>query len=309
MGLNATVACNCYREGKTPPPPSSAHVILDELGEPTLDLPYASNRSEHEKFDEWKRNACQHEDMWLAFERVGNWTGVGLFLDMMEVVGWDNFPKLREQLAESNAGITPAVEAQGMLADLDRFMALPRLGDKVCLVDAVTGDPIVDYFGRRQVRFLARGEIDFELDPSSFVVRRRRPGEEVGVELFRSRHFQQELLSGFDSDAQQAAPQSPPSGVIGRLAQRLRGRSTADPASAVEFVDCDSGARITQHMALQIKASGRSAESGGPEAVRFPRELRVDHRTALPGDFNDVIHAIASACRASIATGNPIRWE
>lgn len=70
MSLGASVVCNCYKEGRTPPPPFPGWMICaDAGGELSLDLPWEENKDKHDLFWKWKEHACEHEDMNYAYQR------------------------------------------------------------------------------------------------------------------------------------------------------------------------------------------------------------------------------------------------
>lgn len=103
MGLDASVGCNCMRDGKAKPCPVGP-VLLGEEGYWQLDLPWESHQREHVAFDVWRRTACEHEDMDAAGERVANWSGVSLFREALHAVGAEKFPALLSELPSANGG-------------------------------------------------------------------------------------------------------------------------------------------------------------------------------------------------------------
>ncbi len=69
MGLDASVACDCYERGRASPPPVEVHI--NENG--FLDTA-ATALSDQLAFDRWLSTACAHEDNTLLHHRIGNIT-------------------------------------------------------------------------------------------------------------------------------------------------------------------------------------------------------------------------------------------
>ena len=131
MGLDASVMCNCYREGKAKPCPFPEHFYVDEEGFPALNLRHEYNEDKFEAFDEWLATCCDHPDMDFAAVFIANWKGYRSFLQALEQLGWDRFPTLHAEL--------PAARHRF----LDEFAVDPtvtRRGVRVVepVVDAVT---------------------------------------------------------------------------------------------------------------------------------------------------------------------------
>ena len=108
MGLDATVMCNCFREGKTTPPPFPRDWLeIDEEGYLNLVEEYdsAENWGKHYA---WQQSCCQHEGMDFACEHISNWAGYRQFQAALGEVGWQYFPVLEEQLPNANGGLTPS---------------------------------------------------------------------------------------------------------------------------------------------------------------------------------------------------------
>ena len=70
MGLDATVKCNCYRDGKVNnPPPYPELVKMDTDGSVYIST---DDDKKYFEFEKWKKTACEHEDMVLIHCRLGN---------------------------------------------------------------------------------------------------------------------------------------------------------------------------------------------------------------------------------------------
>ncbi len=143
MGLDATVRCNCFEEGKLKPGPVPYEdLYIDAEGYlASRKLDEASRKYDHrrfqarygaleEAFEKWSRNCCEHSYGEYCDEWVSNWTGVREFCDLVEEVGGEKeFPLLSKLLPRANGGTYPAEKAQATLEELDRFI------NKVTTVD------------------------------------------------------------------------------------------------------------------------------------------------------------------------------
>src|SRR5260370_16920346 len=139
MGLDATVSCNCFKQGRTTPPPIPQDwLYLDDEG-------YWSCRPGHEaehswpELYRWKQKCCEHEGMNYASERISNWAGYRLFQEALEKVGWENFPTLQRELPNANGGRMFPESAKQALLELDRFRQFREIVMNALLIDTRTG--------------------------------------------------------------------------------------------------------------------------------------------------------------------------
>lgn len=153
MGLDATVRCRCFEEGKLKPGPvPSDDVYVDEEG-------YLSSRkldTAHERlayrqfcarygdlqreFENWAESCCEHEGGDYCSEWVSNWSGCAEFESLVEDAGGEaEFPLLSKLLPEANGGTYPAEMAAATLEELDRFIEKVSDVDEWVLCDAETG--------------------------------------------------------------------------------------------------------------------------------------------------------------------------
>jgi hypothetical protein len=306
MGLDAYVACNCYRDGKTPRPPFADKIMLDENGELGFISPADVGPKEWQALAEWKRGACAHRDMWFASERIGTWGSVGVFSDMMELVGWDRFPSLRQSFGESTQ--VSAHAATRILEDLNRFDQLTQLGDIARLVDVETGDLIAEYIGRGSAAFMMRGHIEYAMDAKGFIVRSRQDNDHPHLVLFRSTHFRQEFPRKVGTDSARHSDSASPWHRGALFLRKLRPARVADEAPTVDFIDCDTGIRLPVHMAIEYEVANPDANGRMRKSRKQPHELRVGIRQATPSDFSYIVGCLTRLCEASVETGNPICW-
>ncbi|MEZ6026230.1 MAG: hypothetical protein R3E85_08615 [Planctomycetota bacterium] len=282
MGLDASVGCNCMRDGKAKPCPVGP-VLLGEEGYWQLDLPWESHQREHVAFDVWRRTACEHEDMDAAGERVANWSGVSLFREALHAVGAEKFPALLSELPSANGGQTDAAACATILAELERFECLETVRRGTFLVNSETGDRLHEYVAAHEgvIVLCGRSGLDAGFDPHGVFIRERE-----GRELFRAQRVAQRLLDP------------------GRTRRHKGGRA--------EFTNLETGERAV----LKITISGRIIpyEDGswtdrkGRVRSEYPSRLHVEEQDEVPADFAYITAPLRKLCEAALATGNPIRW-
>lgn len=136
MGLDASVRCRCFEEGKLKPGPiPTDDLYIDEegyLSSRKLDDAYkrydyrrylARYELLEDEFREWEETCCEHEDGEYCVEWVSNWAGCAQFSSLVkEAGGEEEFPLLSRLLPDGNGGIYPADKAAPTLVELDRFL-------------------------------------------------------------------------------------------------------------------------------------------------------------------------------------------
>jgi hypothetical protein len=285
MGLDASVSCTCYREGRAAPPPVPRElIVVDDDGWLELDLPYDGNEERFAQYDGWCSTACEHEDMSVARVRVSNWSGYRAFQQALGHAGWERFPILRAELPNANYGSTSATASALALDELAGFRERPDLGHDWFLVDGDTGEVLHRYIAAYDGKVLYGGAagVDIGFDERGlFVITRTQPARE----LFRAMRVEQRLL---DPD-----------------------RETTVGPGPVEFIDLDSGRRLETTAALsgrQIPWRDKMHNEEGKLRSSYPRHLQVERRTITAADFEFVLQPLEEVFRAAVATGNPVRW-
>ncbi|WUH98725.1 hypothetical protein OHR68_35275 [Spirillospora sp. NBC_00431] len=131
MGIDASVRCTCYEDGKAEPPP--VPVRVDEHDEIRAVEPADSGA-----LLDWRRSACEHP--WMrAVELSLGWAWVRSFRDALEDAGGaGRYPTLLANLPEWNGAfyLSPA-ESAAALDELRRFTESVGTVDEDRLV---TGD-------------------------------------------------------------------------------------------------------------------------------------------------------------------------
>lgn len=156
MGLDATVRCRCFEEGKIKPGPVPLDdIYVDEEGYlSSRKLAAARERFTYRQFDarygdlqdefeDWADSCCEHECGEYCSERVGNIAGCAQFEFLVEAAaGEAEFPLLAKLLPHANGGTYPAELAAATLEELDRFIEKVSDVDEWVLCEAESGTEI-----------------------------------------------------------------------------------------------------------------------------------------------------------------------
>ena len=151
MGLDATVMCTCFAEGRAAPPPFPASLIhLSHHG--YLALADDAAPALWEAFERWTETACEHPDMEAASERIASWAGLRRLQEAIEALGRGRFPVLAGELpgGADAAEHLPAARAALALDELARLRgegAAELTGviaplERICQAAVATGNPV-----------------------------------------------------------------------------------------------------------------------------------------------------------------------
>jgi hypothetical protein len=91
MGLDASVRCNCIKEGKALPHPFPELLAVDETGEPTLRKEGEISLDQWAAQDKWYRKSCSHSGC-LVDRHLGNIGLVAHFRELLRRNSPNNFP-------------------------------------------------------------------------------------------------------------------------------------------------------------------------------------------------------------------------
>lgn len=283
MGLDASVMCNCFRDGKTKPPTFPREWLeLDVEG-------YINLMAEHDSDEnwarlyEWERSCCEHEGMDFVTEWISNWTGYRQFQEALGKVGWQNFPVLKEQLPNANGGLTPSTASAQALVELDIFAAAGEIGTKTVLVDTASGDGLYEYVAAYDGVFILCGT----------------SGINVGISEFE--FFAIDTVSG--EDVFRAT----------RIRQYNKsGKDVSGDSDELVWEDLDTGNVYQSGIAISGKQvpweDGNLQNQNGQFRFQYPVKLHVEQRPQLVADFEYIIKALTAVFDASVKTGNPVRW-
>jgi len=154
MGLDASVRCNCIKEGKAPPHPFPELLAFDNTGEPILKGDRDIDLKLWLKHDKWCRDSCPHSG-YLVEKRLGNVTSVAYVREFLENNSPHGFPLLLERVVYSGSHCgdwVAASEAVQLLTETRRLQSstsdpfiVPFTNDLIELAEAsiATGNPIV----------------------------------------------------------------------------------------------------------------------------------------------------------------------
>lgn len=190
MGLDASVMCRCWQDGKVDPDRFAGHLRLDAEGYLELDVPWEANEALHNDFWAWMATACPHYRMELADERLANWSGYRHFQEGLAHAGWEHLPTLRQYLPEANGGLLPAAASADALRELAWFEQTWKGFEVACLIDTDTGTILFEEVGSYEGVFILSGRenVDVGVDRRGLFVRSRLGDR---MELFRSMRCEQ----------------------------------------------------------------------------------------------------------------------
>jgi hypothetical protein len=274
VGLDATVLCTCYEDGRTTEPPVPRDRLV--LGDGDLwvssgaDADIEEVEEMDEKVQEWRGSACKHPHLYYADEVIANWNWYGNFLRVLGRLGWDHFPTLEVELPVSNDGTTPPEAASEALEELAYFRSLDEVGPNTFLVDTATGRELYSRLSDEDGVFVLNRDPAVEAGVGEYAFfLRDRLTKEV---LFRSKGFRQSLVGEREAD----------------------------------WLDLASGRRF--HSPLVIRVPVPRPDGRGRPDIISPEEFHVRARTLTPNDYKGIVASLERVFRASVETGNSVRW-
>jgi hypothetical protein len=199
MALDAFVMCRCWQDRRTSPPPLPADQIAVDDGYLNPTLPYQGDENLYVAFDQWRRQACEHERMHAADERIANVAGYAFFQETLARAGWEHFPVLDAELPHANGGTMPADAAARVLEELRYLTARADLGELTQLRDAESGDAVWTYINAYEGVMVRLGaETRIGADPAGFFV--WDDTVDPPAEVFRAMTFSQRHAGGTGRD-------------------------------------------------------------------------------------------------------------
>jgi hypothetical protein len=273
MGLDATVNCACFRQGRIVSP-FPAHSIINDDGELAWDFPELGHEADYARFNEWLATeaVCAHPGMKYATLRIATWGGVRHFQAALEEAGWDLFPTLRAYLPDANGGQLPASAASAALEELQIFTER-YISSAPVLVNVATGA-----LEREEGFALMSG--DYRRGTSGWILAMDQDGVYVDVltappaRSFRSRHFEQLLVPASEH----------PSPTRFEIVLR----------------DVASDERCATPARQSVTHPNRS--------FAIWVELRVELRTERADRLTYILEPLAQILQAARDTCNPVRW-
>lgn len=288
MGLDASVRCRCFEEGRLRPGPvPTDDLYINEegyLSSRKLDAARAKYSLRQflaryydldVAFSDWQEHPCEHDGGAICDERVGDISDVSVFEGYCAEIGEDKLPVLSHIIPDCNGGTFPAELAKEALCELDYFDSW--LNEKMAstyvimtLIDASTGQELWNDEGESMPLFVNEAPAEAYLANCTFYVVNNK--NEL---LFSSKNFVYEL---YESN--------------GSLGQR---QSDLEPDS--------------HHYTLTCLETGVSIECrGGFEFCNNEEQMEfvTCSREAWPHTVANI--ALRKLLVASAETGNPIRW-
>ncbi|MBZ0275863.1 MAG: hypothetical protein K8I60_06955 [Anaerolineae bacterium] len=276
MGLDASVMCNCYQEGKTTPCPFPEHFHIDGDGFPALNLPYDHHEAESDAFDQWLATCCEHPYMEHTALYISNWKGYRSFKEALEQIGWEHFPTLRRCLPESNQGTVTAEASAKALKELEAFKIRGNAVRKTFLInsetDEIIGASTAAYGGK--FGWNGRTGMNIGFDEQGFFI---QDAWEFNREIFRAMRFEQRII---ESDA-------------------------LDRPRQFEYVDLATGRTFLCSTPVRV-----FVEAGdGQLHQEYPHQMHVEQRMVGATYHDYILEPLTKIFEASVATGNPVRWS
>jgi hypothetical protein len=286
MGLEASVMCNCYAQGRTTPPPFPERFFINEAGFP--DLRPAEGRDaeqDMQRLYEWLRTCCEHPGMVYASIYIANWPGYMDFLDALEAIGAEHVPTLLGELPIENSGLTKADAAAKALVELADFRSMDVVDTKIFVVNGDTGERLYWYVPEHGGVFIWDGQNGHNIGVDEEGLFIADAWEHSRI-IFRARRMEQTLLE----------PEL--------IEQTGYGR--------VVYTDQDSEQRFEGKTPIPGKElpwpDGRMRNDEGRFRLEYPRLLRAEEQGITPDFFTPIVESLDSILRASVEMGNPVRW-
>jgi hypothetical protein len=155
MGLDASVRCNCVKEGKAKPHPFPKSLRFDETDEPYLDS--SASLDEWKMHDRWFDQSCEHKGYVLSV-RLGN---IDMVADVREKLRalrrlGCTFPILLEHVVQNGVHSGDHIAANKspqLLLEAEQVLSEESLDSlqrhfieqvkQLCVASIETGNPIV----------------------------------------------------------------------------------------------------------------------------------------------------------------------
>lgn len=154
MGLDASVRCNCIKDGNAQAHPFPQLLAFDATGEPILKSDDVIDSKLWLKHDKWYHDSCPHSGR-LVEKRLGNATSVAYVREFIEKNHAHSFPMLLERVVYSGTHSGDSVaagEVPQLLAETRKLQGLTSdpvmaqlTNDLIELAEAslATGNPII----------------------------------------------------------------------------------------------------------------------------------------------------------------------
>jgi hypothetical protein len=286
MGLDASVGCNCLRDGKTKLLPFPLDWFeLHHDGSLSLNLKREHESNENViRLTAWHESCCEHKWMKFASERFPNWAWYYQFRDALCDICCQDFPVLKEQLPDCNEGLTFPSESAKALVELEAFESIGEIGTKTVIADTATGEVLHERLGAYQGIFIfsRHSRVNVGLSEFEFFA----VDATTGHDLFRATRVRQFTKSGL----------------------RL-----PEDGEDVVWEDLDTGRVYESGIAIHGKRipweDGSWETADGRCRFHCPSDFHIEQRPRFVGDFDDIVRSLRTVFDASVKTGNPVCWS
>lgn len=309
MGLDAHVACNCFRDGLcTDPPVPRSMLTIDEHGDVDLIEAEDCDSDQVRAYLDWTEHACEHEHMEIAGEWIGNVSGVAWLRSATAELPIDRFGNLTRILSGLSGlmdSFTPASEIRHALPELEALLREDHLGSTRTITD-LSGFVVEDELDWGPIEldeYRSLGPSPYYKSPwhdlvelavvgYEFVVRTR---DDPADELLRARILRQK----WDPESVEVAA-----------------AAGSKPSSRVTFTNLQTNESVTVRsfgISTQLPRLGEApanAECDRSEpALVYPETLIVGERKVMLTEAWWPLERIHHLFEASVATGNPVSWH
>lgn len=278
MPIDASVMCNCFRDGKTKPPPVPlAQLEFDSEGYINTKPGYESIESANNLYY-WEQTCCEHKGMKAAFAGIANKSGYRYFQTALAQLGWENFPTLESELYDESRATTPTRLSAIALTELDWFSQLEQVGTQTVLIDSQTRDVVKSHLTGFGGLFLRR----FPSGPNTGL-----SDSELYVETSNSKT----ILFHSESFTQ----------------SKPKKKWFANEIISVVWKDLKSGKRFKSSDPLAIH---KHDDQGNQSIDYYPQRMHIETDwKVFSKEFDYIVKPLKTIFQASVDTGNPVRWS
>jgi len=279
MSLTASVMCQCL-DSLSVPAKFQNHLHINDHGFLCIQLPLAGHEKLHNQFETWMMRACDHEEMALKSEPIASDADLHRFQHLLEEAHQATFPALFRAIQQTNNGLTSSQSAEQMLSELATFATTVHTSLKTVLFNSDTGSPIWEYIPEYgcEIESNSIEGLSIGVDAHGFFIQSM-----AGEEHFRSQQFNQTVHNPNTAEAR------------------------------VCYTDGPSGQQFECHTPITGRRlrwpNGKWQNERGQIRFEYPDAMHTERRAQETSDLSYVIDALTSVCVASVATGNPIRWQ
>lgn len=274
MSYSAYVVCDCFREGKTTPPPHQKYLRFDEDGL-YIDIPdelwSESEAAQMEsEFNNWKDTACEHDEMDFAFESLCNNYGMVAFRHIIRTYGGqEKFPILSDYLPSANGGVLPSNFAEQALDELLLLEQETSYEEKIILNEKESKDVLasINADTHHFLVYSAYNKYAYGIDGEGFFILENKNNKNITSVIFRSNHFIQKHIR----------------------------------SNHYQFIDIASG----KYFECNTKLYPNEEKNISKHQYEFSvQREKVD----IASEYSYIIEPLKRLLKASIITNNPIHW-